>query len=63
MSTNYRDIIETGIWTQNPSLLQLLGLWPTPAISNTLVNGFGLGLATARLMAGSSGAVAAGDGA
>jgi H+/Na+-translocating ferredoxin:NAD+ oxidoreductase subunit E len=63
MSTNHRDIIENGIWKQNPGLVRLLGLCPTPAISSTLVNGVSLGLATAPVMAGSSGAVAAGAGA
>jgi len=55
----YRDIIENGLWKQNPGLVQLLGLCPTLAVSSTVVNGVSLGLATALVMAGSSGAVAA----
>ena len=59
MSTNYGHIIENGLWKQNPSLVQLLGLCPTLAVSSTLVNGVSLGLATALVMAGSNGTVAA----
>jgi electron transport complex protein RnfE len=55
----YRDIIENGLWKQNPGLVQLLGLCPTLAVTSTVVNGVSLGLATALVMAGSSGAVAA----
>src|SRR5512134_137884 len=55
----YRDIIENGLWKQNPGLVQLLGLCPTLAVTSTVVNGVSLGLATALVMAGASGAVAA----
>jgi len=55
----YREIVENGLWKQNPGLVQLLGLCPTLAVSSTVVNGVSLGLATALVMAGSSGAVAA----
>lgn len=34
------------IWTDNPGLVQLLGLCPLLAITTTFVNGLGLGLAT-----------------
>ncbi len=36
----------TGIWTDNPGLVKLLGLCPLLAVTTTFVNGFGLGLAT-----------------
>ena len=35
-----------GLWERNPGLIQLLGLCPLLAVSNTLENAIGLGLAT-----------------
>jgi electron transport complex protein RnfE len=35
-----------GLWTENPGLVKLLGLCPLLAISTSVVNGLGLGLAT-----------------
>jgi electron transport complex protein RnfE len=35
-----------GLWDRNPGLIQLLGLCPLLAVSNTLKNAVGLGLAT-----------------
>lgn len=52
-----REIIENGLWKQNPGLVQLLGLCPTLAVTSTVVNGFSLGLATAFVMAASNAAV------
>ncbi len=46
MSANYRDITIKGLWTNNPGLVQLLGLCPLLAVSTTVINGLGLGLAT-----------------
>ena len=37
-------------WTNNPVLVQLLGLSPVLAISTTLVNGLGIGISTAAVM-------------
>jgi electron transport complex protein RnfE len=42
----YTHIIREGLWNNNPGLVQLLGLCPLLAITNSLVNGLGLGLAT-----------------
>lgn len=39
-------LILAGLWTRNPGLVQLLGLCPLLAVSNTLENAIGLGLAT-----------------
>ena len=36
----------TGIWRDNPGLVQLLGLCPLLAVTTTFVNGLGLGIAT-----------------
>lgn len=41
-----RTIWAKGLWTQNPGLVQLLGLCPLLAVSNTFENALGLGLAT-----------------
>ena len=46
----YGDIVENGLWKQNPGVVQLLGLCPTLAMTTSMVNGFSLGLATAFVM-------------
>jgi len=43
---SYSVIFRNGLWHENPGLAQLLGLCPLLAVSNTVVNGIGLGLAT-----------------
>jgi electron transport complex protein RnfE len=40
------DRLQTGLWQENPGLVQLLGLCPLLAVTSTFVNGFGLGIAT-----------------
>jgi electron transport complex protein RnfE len=40
------SIWRQGLWDNNPALVQLLGLCPLLAVSNTLVNALGLGIAT-----------------
>lgn len=52
-----RDIIVNGLWKQNPGLVQLLGLCPLLAISNSVVNSLSLGLATTLVMAVASASV------
>ena len=47
LSQDARDIIYNGLWKQNPGLVQILGMCPTLAISNNVVNALSLGLATA----------------
>jgi len=44
--TSYSKIISNGLWTNNPAFVQLLGLCPLLAVSNTVINALGLGLAT-----------------
>lgn len=46
MSASYSEIIKGGLWNNNQALVALLGLCPLLAVSNTMVNGLGLGLAT-----------------
>ncbi len=41
-----RTVFLDGLWKENPGLVKLLGLCPLLAVSNTLVNAMGLGLAT-----------------
>ncbi len=55
--SQYTEIIENGLWKQNPGVVQLLGLCPTLAVTTSVVNGVSLGLATALVMAASNGAV------
>ena len=43
---NYREIFIDGLWRQNTGLVVLLGLCPLLAVSGTVVNAVGLGLAT-----------------
>ncbi len=57
MSSAYRTIIHDGLWKNNPALVQLLGLCPLLAVSNTVVNGLGLGLATILTLVASNGLV------
>lgn len=45
-SANYKEIIQNGLWNNNAALVQLLGLCPLLAVSSTVVNAMGLGLAT-----------------
>lgn len=45
-SAGFVERIQTGLWKENPGLVQLLGLCPLLAVTTTLVNGFGLGVAT-----------------
>ncbi len=56
--TEMKDIAYNGLWKQNPGLVQLLGLCPLLAVSNTLVNAVSLGLATTLVMTLSSATVA-----
>ncbi len=51
------EIIRDGLWTNNPALVQVLGLCPLLAVTNTLVNAIGLGLATLMVLMGSNLAV------
>jgi len=46
MNETYRNIIKDGFWTSNQALVALLGLCPLLAVSNTFINGLGLGIAT-----------------
>lgn len=55
--TIYQQIIKDGLWSNNAALVQVLGLCPLLAISNTLINGLGLGLATILTLVASNGSI------
>ncbi|KPK81300.1 MAG: electron transporter [Gemmatimonas sp. SM23_52] len=40
------QVVTRGIWRENPVLIQMLGLCPALAVTNTVVNGLAMGLAT-----------------
>ena len=54
---NYKELSHNGLWKNNPALVQLLGLCPLLAVSGTLVNALGLGLATMMVLVLSNAAV------
>ena len=54
----FRSIAANGVWKQNTSLVQILGLCPLLAVTTNLVNGAMLSLATILVMALSGFAVA-----
>ncbi|WP_438971313.1 electron transport complex subunit E [Methylophaga sp.] len=53
----YKQIIQEGLWKNNPALVQLLGLCPLLAVTNTVINGLGLGLATILTLVASNGLI------
>jgi len=57
MNSVYGPIIRDGLWTNNPALVQLLGLCPLLAVTNTTINGLGLGLATTLTLIMSNGLI------
>ncbi|MDH5730591.1 MAG: electron transport complex subunit E [Gammaproteobacteria bacterium] len=57
MSTSYKQVINDGLWHNNPGIVQLLGLCPLLAVSGTFINALGLGVATILVLIGSNVAV------
>lgn len=47
-------IIKNGLWDNNSALVQLLGLCPLLAVTGSLINGLGLGIATTFVLVGSN---------
>ncbi|MCK5918664.1 MAG: electron transport complex subunit E [Cocleimonas sp.] len=45
-TVDYLQLTKDGLWYNNPGLVQLLGLCPLLAVTNNVVNGIGLGIAT-----------------
>jgi electron transport complex protein RnfE len=56
---NYKSIALQGLWHNNPGIVQLLGLCPLLAVSNTTINALGLGIATTLVLVGSNVTVSA----
>ena len=54
MQTDLRTLTWNGLWKNNPALVQLLGLCPLLAVSGTVINALGLGLATLFVLMGSN---------
>ncbi|MCG8037970.1 MAG: electron transport complex subunit E [Candidatus Thiodiazotropha taylori] len=52
-----RTLIMDGLWHSNQALVALLGLCPLLAVSNTAINGLGLGLATTAVLIASNSTV------
>lgn len=50
----FKKITVEGLWNNNPGLVQLLGLCPLLAVSNTTINALGLGIATTLVLVGSN---------
>jgi len=55
--SDWKKITQDGLWTNNPALVQLLGLCPLLAVSGSVVNALGLALATMLVLTGSNIAV------
>ena len=55
--TSIKNIAQQGLWSNNAALVQILGLCPLLGVSNTVVNGLGLGLATMLTLVASNMAV------
>lgn len=54
MTIKPATICKDGLWRNNPALVQLLGLCPLLAVSTSVVNALGLGLATISVLLGSN---------
>lgn len=55
--TSVRELAINGLWHNNPALVQLLGLCPLLAVTGSVVNALGLGLATLSVLVGANVAV------
>lgn len=52
-NSDYKTIVKDGLWDNNGVFAMLLGMCPTMAMTTSATNGFGMGLATAVVMAAS----------
>jgi Na+-translocating ferredoxin:NAD+ oxidoreductase subunit E len=52
--SEFATISKDGLWSKNPALVQLLGLCPLLAVTGSVVNALGLGLATMLVLTGSN---------
>lgn len=58
-NTSHMQSLLTGLWRDNPGLVQLLGLCPLLAVTGSFVNGLALGIATLAVLTASNGLVSA----
>ena len=56
-TANYKEITNNGLWHNNPALVQLLGLCPLLAMTGSVVNAIGMGIATTFVLTTSNFAV------
>ena len=54
---DFSTLVKNGLWNNNPALVQLLGLCPLLAVTGTVVNALGLGIATTLVLLSSNIAV------
>lgn len=59
LTPEYKELAWQGLWKNNPGIVQLLGLCPLLAVSSTVVNALGLGLATLFVLVCSNATVSA----
>lgn len=50
----FKQLSWQGLWKNNPAMVQLLGLCPLLAVTATITNGLGLGMATTLVLIGSN---------
>jgi electron transport complex protein RnfE len=48
------NILKNGLFTENPTFVQLLGMCPTLAVTTSLKNGVGMGLSAAAVLVASN---------
>lgn len=53
-TNSIRELAVQGLWRNNPGLVQLLGLCPLLAVTGTVTNALGLGMATLLVLLGSN---------
>ncbi len=53
-TTTPQEVFVRGVWRENPVLVQLLGLCPALAVTNTVANSLAMGIATFFVLVGSS---------
>ncbi len=59
LNDEYKELVWQGLWKNNPGLVQLLGLCPLLAVTSTVTNALGLGLATLFVLIASNATVSA----
>ena len=50
-TASYKELSLNGLWKNNPAIVQLLGLCPLLAVTGSVINAIGMGLATTLVLA------------